>query len=185
MAPEFLDIMIDTETSGTNPEINGLLQISAVKFDYKTRSVQPYTDFFDRCLRLPKNRYWEEGTREWWGKRPQVLRGIMARGEDPQVVMKDFFDWVGYQNSAPVRFWAKPTTFEWGYFASYARQFDLQTPFHYRWATDMNSFIRGMAGDPSVESHYVPFEGEAHNAIFDVLNQINCLFDAGTKYGNH
>jgi oligoribonuclease (3'-5' exoribonuclease) len=183
-APTFLDIMVDLETTGTNPEVNGMIQLSAVKFDLASQSVQPFPDFFDRCLKLPQNRYFEEGTRQWWNKRHKVYQQINARAEDPQKVIGDFVKWVGFNNPKPVRFWSKPTTFDWGFVASYLRQYELQNPFHYRWAMDMNSYIRGLAQDPTVESHYVPFEGgDAHNAIFDVLNQINQVFEATNKYG--
>lgn len=186
MEPTFLDIMVDTETTGTDPDNNAMIQLSAVKFDLKTQSVQPYPQMFDRCLTMPKNRYWDESTRQWWGKRPKVYQSIQMRAEDPAVVMKDFIDWVGFQNPGPVRFWAKPTTFDWSFVASYLRQFSLEQPFHYRYAVDMNSFIRGLANDPELESHYVPsLGGDAHNALFDVLNQINQVFEAVNKYGNN
>lgn len=183
--PHFLDIMVDGETTGTDPNGNALVQLSAVKFDFATKSVQPYPQMFDRCLRMPQNRYFEENCRtNFWGKRPQIWSQIQARAEDPQLVMNDFVKWVGFDNPAPVRFWAKPITFDWSFVASYLRQYDIQQPFHYRWAIDMNSFIRGLAKDPTVESHYVPFQGEAHNALFDVLNQIDQVFKAVDKYGN-
>jgi oligoribonuclease (3'-5' exoribonuclease) len=177
--------MVDIETTGTNPENCSMIQLSAVKFDLATQSVQPYTEFFDRCLLQPKNRYFEEDCRtNFWGKRPQIYKMISARAEDPATVMQDFVKWVGFDNPKPVRFWSKPITFDWGFIASYMRQYGLQNPFHYRWAMDMNTYIRGLAGDPTVESHYTAFQGEAHNAIMDVLNQINQVFEAVNKYGN-
>ncbi|MBC2806627.1 3'-5' exoribonuclease [Rhizobium ruizarguesonis] len=184
-ASAFLDIMVDTETTGTDHEHNSMIQLSAVKFDLATQSVQPFTEFFDRCLLQPKNRFFDEECRtNFWGKRPKIYHQIQARAEPPAVVMRDFVNWVGFNNPKPVRFWAKPTTFDWGFVTSYLRQYELENPFHYRWAMDMNSFIRGLAGDPTVESHYVAFQGEAHNAIMDVLNQINQVFEAVNKYGN-
>lgn len=185
--PHFLDIMVDCETTGTDPDNNAMVQLAAVKFDLATRSVQPFPEMFDRCLRMPQNRYFEEGCRKnFWGKRPQIWNTIQSRAEEPAVVMKDFVNWVGFSNPKPVRFWAKPTTFDWGFMASYLRQYDLDNPFHYRWAVDMNSFIRGLAKDPTVESHYVAsLGGDAHNAIYDVLNQINQVFEAMDKYGNN
>lgn len=186
MAPDFLDIMVDVETTGTNPEMNGMIQLAAVKFDLESRSVQPFPEMFDRALKLPANRFFDEGTRQWWNKKSKVYQQIVARAEDPATVMRAFADWVGYQNPKPVRFWAKPTTFDWAFVASYFRQYDIQQPFHYRWAMDMNSFIRGLAKDPTVESNYTAsLGGDAHNAIYDVLNQINQVFDAVDKYGSH
>jgi hypothetical protein len=177
--------MVDIETTGTVADSNSMIQLSAVKFDLATQSVQPFPEFFDRCLLQPKNRFFEEECRtKFWGKRPQIYNQIQARAEDPATVMRDFAQWVGFNNPKPVRFWSKPTTFDWSFVASYFRQYDVQNPFHYRWAIDMNSYIRGLAQDPTVESNYIPFQGEAHNAIFDVLNQINQVFDAVNKYGN-
>ena len=183
--PNFLDIMVDVETTGTAPGTNAMIQLSAVRFDLATRSVQPFTEMFDRCLKIPNDRHWDDNTRAWWGKQKRsVLQGIMARGEDPRTVMEDFVKWVGFQNPGQVRFWAKPVTFDWSFVADYVRKYDLMQPFHYRYAMDMNSFIRGLAQDHTLESHYVEFQGDAHNALMDVLNQINQVFDAVDKYGS-
>lgn len=182
----FLDVMVDCETTGTNSHKHGMLQLSAVKFDIETRSVQPYPEMFDRCLQLPASRTWDAGTAQWWQKKRRVYDEITARAEDPAIVIRDFAQWVGYQNPKPVRFWAKPTTFDWSFVASYFEEFGLPNPFHYRWATDMNTFIRGLAKDHTLESHYVPsLGGDAHNALYDNLNQINQVFEAMDTYASH
>ncbi|WP_454287287.1 3'-5' exoribonuclease domain-containing protein [Rhizobium arsenicireducens] len=184
MEPQYQDVMIDTETTGTNPETNGMIQLSAVKFDLKTRTVQPFPSMFDRCMNVAPGRVFDASTAQWWQKRRSVYDAIMARAEDPAVVMGDFVKWVGLNNPKPVRFWAKPVTFDWGFVASHLRQFDLPQPFHYRWAMDMNSYFRGLAGDVDLESHYTEaVGGDAHNALFDCLQQIDQIFSAEDKYG--
>lgn len=181
---EYNDFMVDVETTGLNPVDNGMIQLAAVKFSLKDRAIDT-SNMFEACLDMPSRRYWDEGTRQWWSQqKPHILRDIYSRMRPANDVMKEFADWVGYNPSVPNRFWAKPTTFDWGFTASYFNDAGIRNPFHYRWATDLNSYIRGLAGNPEVESHYVDFKGDAHNALFDVINQINQLFEASDHYAS-
>lgn len=181
----FTDIMVDKETTGTNPAYNGIIQLAAVKFNPATREVSP--DTFDRCLALAPNRFWDEGTRNWWGKMPDVYQSIVERAEEPLTVLKDFSQWVTKDQpniQGGYRFWAKPITFDWSFLASYYAQYGLKMPFHYRYARDMNSYIAGLAGSPehiSLENE-VPFEGKEHHALWDCFHQIQVLFHAMEKF---
>lgn len=175
------DCMVDTETTGVDPDRNAIIQLSGIKFNLAERKVGP---MFDRCpSRLPK-RMWSDDTREFWlSKNRPVYDSIIARSEPGLAVFTDFFRWVG-QDAAPegLRFWAKPVTFDWGFVASHMEQCDLPMPFHYRYARDMNSFMAGLNGNadhPSVENE-VPFPegGSLHNALHDAAWQIDQLFYA-------
>lgn len=178
----FNDVMVDVETTGLNPVDNGMIQIAAVKFNLKERTIDS-SSMFDRCLTVPPRRYWDEGTRQWWSQQKRsVLEDIYSRMEEPKVVMQDFANWVGYTPDEPTRFWAKPIHFDWHFVASYLSDLEIPTPFHFRYACDANSYIRGLAGDPAVESFKVDFQGDAHNALYDVINQINMLFKASDHY---
>lgn len=78
--------------------------------------------------------------------------------------------------SNTLRFWSKPSHFDYVFVSGYFRDFGLDNPFHYRQATDLNSFLRGMyAPDPMPELD-VPFVGDAHDAIYDAAHQIKILF---------
>lgn len=169
---QFPDCMVDIETTGTDQGYNAIIQISAVKFNLAERTVS--LDFFDRCLLPAPNRYWQESCRTWWGQRPEVLQSIMARMEEPEVVMKAFRDWAGQG----LRMFGKPTHFDHSFLDSYFKQFGMQTPFHYRESTDMNSFIRGRYWPvtPPWWERDLPFEGDKHNGLHDALHQIKVLF---------
>lgn len=181
---EFNDIMVDVETTGLNSVDNAMIQLAAVKFNLNERTIDT-ENMFEACLDIPPRRYWDEGTRQWWGQqKPGILKDIYFRMRPATVVMEEFADWVGYSPSVPNRFWAKPITFDWTFVASYFDTTGVRNPFHYRWATDLNSYIRGLAGDPEVESHYVQFQGDAHNALFDVINQIDQVFKATDHYAS-
>jgi hypothetical protein len=172
--------MVDIETTGTNYWRNGIIQISAVKFDYGTQQVSP--EFFDRCLRLHPGREWDAGTRQWWTKQGTVLQQIEARAEDPYTVVHDFYHWLlkDWPTERPegLQFWSKPTSFDHPFLTSYLEMFGFQMPCHYRFARDLNSFMAGLSGKPGHPEIPVEpaFVGDSHNALYDVIHQIQMLF---------
>jgi DNA polymerase III epsilon subunit-like protein len=176
----FTDIMVDLETTGTNPAYNQILQLAAVKFNLETREVG--TDLFDRALLPAPNRFWQEDTRDFWSKLPTVYSSIVQRAEDPKEVLVDFYDWVAKDQpdiEGGYRFWAKPITFDWNFVASYYAQYGLPLPFHYRYARDVNSYAAGLRGAPahvSLDNIVSDFTGVEHNAKWDCLYQIEVLF---------
>jgi len=168
--------MVDLETGGTSPDETPILQIAAVRFNVRDRTVDA-NDMFNRCLAVPPKRYWDEGTRDWWlGQKQSVLMDILRRAEDPAKVMGDFRDWAGTSPDEPHRFWAKPISFDYAFVSSYFRQFKIYNPFHYRYAIDVNSFLRGLTRSGDLPVVEVEFQGDAHNALFDVLHQISVVF---------
>lgn len=178
------DLMVDVETTGTDPAYAGMIQLAAVQFNYVTGDIGPT---FNRCLALAPNRFWDESTREWWGRQNQdVFKDIIARMEDPRAVMEDFFRYacIGAQprnlsHPGGFRFWAKPLTFDWGFVASYMRQFGLQMPFHYRVARDMGTHIAALKGGVEhVSMDHITLPGDAHNALYDCALQIKQLMAA-------
>src|SRR5262249_25652818 len=100
------------------------------------------------------------------------------------LVLKAFQEWANKgraPSDPPLRFWGKPTSFDYSFMQSYFRQYNLHFPFHYRYARDMNSYIAGMRGNPDHPEINVPFNGDIHNALHDVLHQIKCIFVAGEE----
>lgn len=177
----FRDVMVDMETTGNNYDRNAIIQIAAVKFDYRTGQVSD--DIFDRCLHIHPGREWDAGTRAWWTKQGNVLQEIQARAEDAYTVTRAFYDWLlaDWPRDKPegLQFWAKPTSYDHAYLTHWFKMFGLDIPCHFRFARDLNSFMAGLAGDPEHPSYAdVPMEGDAHNAIFDVLHQIRLLLNA-------
>lgn len=171
---EFPDVMVDIETTGTDQQFNYMIQIAMVRFNLAKRTIY-MGEFFDRCLLPAPNRYWQESRRtNFWAKRQEVFKSIQARMEDPATVLKAAAEFAGEGS----RFWGKPTHFDHSFLDSYFKQYDMQIPFHYREATDMNSFIRGRyfpEFPPNWEKD-LPFQGEAHNGLHDCFHQIKVLF---------
>lgn len=179
--PFYPDVMVDFETTGVHYEHCAILQISAVKFNLADTTIHPV--FFDRCLNIPVGRYWEEDCRNWWMKRKDVIANILQRGEEPKNVLTDFVNWAVNDHDhrrGALTFWSKPTHFDFSFMQSYLRQFDVVNPFHYRMANDVNSWIRAryFPEPPREWEKELPFEGQVHNAIDDVLHQIKVLMHA-------
>lgn len=178
----YKDVMVDIETTGTQPNRSAMIQLAAVKFNLDDFSVSP--NMFNRSLTMPAWRSWDEDTRAWWSKMPDVFSSIMANAEDPGIVMRDFADW-SIQQGPPLRFWAKPTTFDFMFVTSYLKDFKQPIPFDFREATDMNSYLRGRyAPNPIDRSDEPKMSGTAHDAIHDTLHQIKVLFHHEQKVMN-
>lgn len=180
---EMTDMMVDVETTDTNPGLGGIFQLSAVKFNYNTGEIG---GLFDRCPMLLPKRRWSDDTREWWmGQKRDVYNGIIARAEPAVPVFADFGRFA--LDGAPrggFRFWSKPLSFDWPFVADHFAQLDQPMPFHFRIARDLNTWmaaLRGRPDHPDMEA-IVPFHGDRHNGLHDCAYQIDMLFAA--KAGN-
>lgn len=167
-------IMVDLETTGTNPVDNAVIQLAGVRFNLEHAEID--MTMFDQALAIPPGRYWSEDTREWWGMQdPHIIQGIYARMRDPATVVREFARWaVEGADGAEVVLWAKPSHFEYPFLESYFSSFGVAKPFHYRKVEDLNSWCRAR-GLPDL-AHEINVQGDAHNALHDVLHQIQVLF---------
>ena len=176
MALQFTDIMVDLETTGTDPSHSAVIEIGAVLFNYDTGEFGPT---FNRCPDLLPMRFWDEGTREWWlNDKADLLASIYDRMEPAALVWNDFADFVG-PYYGDLRFWAKPTSFDFPLVASHFRQLGIEMPFHYRLARDLNSFIAGLKGAANhPPMAHVPQVGTSHSALDDCWYQLSVLLHA-------
>lgn len=172
----YTDVMVDTETTGLSCDRNGLLQIAAVKFNLKERTVS--SNFFNMAMRLPPTRFWSESTRNWWLQdKRELLMKLMDSAQDPRAVIQAFAGW-SYP-AGHLRMWAKPSHFDFGFIRSYFEEYDMPMPFHFRYVTDVRSFLQGYYHPRNeFDPRLVEFDGEAHDAIFDNLHQIKTIFAA-------
>ena len=173
MTDNMTDVMVDIETTGTNPDRTAILQIGAVKFNAHTREVSP--DFFNRSLTIPGHRSWDTETMNWWTQQKAgVLSEIMNAAEPHRDVINSFAEWAYPMHH--LRFWAKPTTFDFMFISSYFKDMDIVNPFSYRTAVDMNSFLAGKYFPEEAPHIQVTHTGDAHNALQDCFWQLKLLF---------
>lgn len=174
-----LDYMVDVETGGLNCDACPMIQLAAVRFSLEGKAI--HSTFKMSLMEDAPGRRWDDGTREFWLNHPEVYQRIVAKAMPSRAVMQAFVDWVCRDGAGPYtrRFWAKPTHFDWGFVNSYLTQFEQLAPFHFREATDVNSYIRGR-GHWNGKEFWAGIEpvGDAHDALNDCLYQIRGLFAA-------
>lgn len=173
--PLMTDIMVDIETTGTNPDRHGMIQLAAIQFNFDTEEIGP---IFNRCLDLPSNRGWSESTRSWWAQQtPGIFQGIVSRAEDPIKVMNDYFDFARNPDR-PLRFWSRGS-FDFNFVESYLNQFCLPMPHNFWEFRELRSFIAGLNGtadEPRLD--WITAPGAAHDALHDCVVQLKRLFSA-------
>jgi oligoribonuclease (3'-5' exoribonuclease) len=168
-----LDVMVDLETTGTLPDRNAIIQVAAVQFNLLTGEVFA-ENMFNRCMMMPPHRSWDEGTREWWARQDEnVYASIMSRAEFHKEVISDLVDWA--RPAGSLRFWSKPSHFDFNFLASYFHDEGYANPFEFRQANDMNSWIRSRYFPDAPPEVPFTMDGSAHDALFDVLHQIKVL----------
>ena len=170
--------MVDVETTGHSKDHAAVIQIAAVRFDLETGEID--TNFFDQALALPPNRFWEEDTKRWWSRMPEVFESIWVRQRPPELVIPAFAKWVNSFGVSDPVFWAKPISFDWPFLESYFRQFEVANPFHFRSAENVNTFVRARyrPRPPIMWDKELAFEGDEHNALHDCIHQIRALHAA-------
>lgn len=181
----FYDFMADIETTDTDSGKGAILQAAMVAFNYDTGEIGPSI-----CVNMwmPPTRRWDEGTRSWWANQhPDVFRRVTENPIHPRDGMLAIQKFVRETSGAlyQPRLWAKPLTFEWPWFESYFREFEVDNPFHFRDGVDMQSFIRGMRGQPGAPAfdREVPMVGDAHHALDDSFHQLAVILTAKQKFG--
>lgn len=175
------DIMVDLETTGTDPGYNAIIQIAAVQFNYSTGEIGPV---FNRCLSIAPQRFWDEGTRTWWGNQNKaVFNSIIDRMEPPEGVVRDFLTFCSTDTpNNGFRLWAKPVTFEFSFLSSYFAQYGLPMPLNFRYCRDLNTYMAAMAGGAEHQGmEHVEVPSNAHDALADCVYQLKLLFSAKNK----
>ncbi len=176
----FNDCMVDLETTGTDPAYAHILQIAAVRFNLEEKTIDT-SEMFDRCLMpIMARRFWDEDTRAWWkGQKEGLLDSLIARSELPEIVFRDFASFLERTHcDRPLRIWAKPVSFEWPLIQSYANQLRVNLPVRHTAGRDLYTYVEAKGHDWKEFSKTVEFKGDEHNALHDVLHQIELAMRA-------
>lgn len=174
--------MVDIETTGIDPAHSHIIQIAAVRFNLETKEIDVDSMFDMSLMMMSANRFWDEGTRTWWGRQKEgLLDSILDRGQDPLFALHQFTNWVSSTPSdQPVKLFAKPISFEWPFLQSYMREYGINFPIPYWNCVDVNSYIDGKIPGNNRKKYWegIEFDGDKHNALHDVIFQIKGLFAA-------
>lgn len=181
MSEFFPDVMVDIETTGVQPDLTSMIQLSAVKFNLKQRKIDTSAPF-DQCMFPLPRRFWDEGTRNWWMKEdhyPVLTEKIMPKMRDPRTVLQEFTAWMGGAPAHGVRMWSRGR-FDDQFISSHLRDCDMQQIFDYRAVTDLRSFEFALFYPGAIPSEgdlgLGEFQGARHDGIADCFHQLRRLF---------
>lgn len=178
---QMTDMMVDLETTHTIPDVGGIIQVAAVKWNADTGEIG---DTFDRCpVPLPL-RHWSDSTKEFWlDKHRAIYQQIVQRQEPYPAVYRDFINFASASDLKDgYRFWAKPITFDWSFLNSNLEQLGLWMPFSFRHGRDVNTYIAALHGSAEHVEMDIPFHGDPHNALHDCAHQIDMVLAAKAKF---
>ena len=178
-------IMVDTETTDTTPDIAGILQLAAIKFNPDTMEIGPAFNGYPSLL--PRRR-WSESTRKFWRvDNAAAYAEMIAQQRAARDVFQAFANFCAVD--APFGgaiFVAKPLKFDWPIVESNMLDLDIVFPFAHGRYLDMHSWISGLrgTGQKTTIEDEVPFPvgGTKHNALHDCAWQIDCMFEAKRRH---
>lgn len=187
----FNHFMVDVETTGTRPDLNHVVEIAAIAFDYDTREQHPEPFIIKLTKQGQPNRVVEASTIEWWKRQaPAVRLGVFENfiRQDLRLAdqLREMHDWV-FRVSDPNKpkiFWAKPVSFDYMFLQGLFKDAQVDFPFPAFWLTnDMRSHCMGLvapfgASYEEVEEEYhsyKPPRTNAHSSLADVQWQLDWL----------
>lgn len=166
--------MLDIETMGTGPDA-AMIQLSAVYFNADT--LIPYESAmgkeFDAYLDLQQVKDLgfkvDKSTEDWWSQQnKKVLKDILAKGNNPEKVIRYFRDFV----KDDCYIWSH-STFDFTIVNSYLKYFDYRLLDH-RKSID----IRTIVSLADVDLNRYDWSKKTHNALEDCKFQIDYCRDA-------
>lgn len=174
--PKFKDFMIDVETTGLVPGRHAMIQLSAVAFDFATQRVLTET-FYDSYLTIPPWLSFSTETLQWWlSKNKNVYDHICANQGDCVKALDGFVQFVNaFKSDERPNFWMR-RPFDWMFVENYFKDFEMPNPFNYKNVIEMTSFMKGVNLCDTMPRVDVVNQGDAHNAYWDCVNQVNLLF---------
>ncbi|TXH12821.1 MAG: hypothetical protein E6R03_12270 [Hyphomicrobiaceae bacterium] len=188
---KFNHYMVDVETTGTRPDLNHVVEIAAIAFDYDTMEQHPEPFIAQLSRQGQPHRVPDKKTLEWWkGQNPAVLQSVFSQFENPDLCLKtqleNMRDWV-FRVGDPMQpkiFWAKPVSFDYMFLQGLFKDAQVDFPFPAFWMTnDMRSHCMGLmhAAGMSYQQmdnlykDFTPKRVDAHSSLADVQWQLDWL----------
>lgn len=174
------DIMVDLETLGVTTD-STVFQISAAMFDIRTGEI---FDTFDMCCDIEKMPVVAAGsTIKWWlNTNKELLTRLLMSGEcSEQEMFQKFHEWMG-EGDKETFFWGNGILFDNNFVRDKFTKFGMSYPIYYRNDRDVRTILElatmktGLS-EADFRKKYVPENGEAHNAMSDVLYQVKMVHE--------
>ena len=172
-----INLMVDIETTGLDPNENAIIQLAAVPFDLNI--LARGTQAFKMAMTIPSDRKWNENTKQWWEEtNPNVLGEISKDAIHFIEVLNKFKEYVDKFEDEEIRFWSNHP-FDWNFLNSYFSSYGVKRPFKYYAFRDLDTYIVALVGESNIKTYKpeadVRFE---HDALYDCILQVDWLFES-------
>lgn len=165
------DVMIDIETMG-NTNNAPIIQIGAAYFDFESKDISdPYLINVNLADAIANGAKPDGSTILWWLSQSKEARESLTAKDTP--MFKEAFalaDFNKYVKKAK-RVWSH-ATFDFVILCESMKRCGIKPNMHYRSARDIRTLV-WMTGDSKSVVESTPARGVAHNALSDVMFQID------------
>lgn len=166
-----LDLMIDFETLGTDPD-TAVISLGACFFDLEKKQLgSSFYMAFEIDEQLKRGRSITADTLKFWMNQSGAAKKVFNEKAKPtEEVLKTFITWIyGHGTISKIRPWGNGATFDISIIEDMFRQYGLKCPWLFYNVMDMRTFRRFVANNAKVPKA----EGVNHNALDDAKNQAN------------
>lgn len=173
-----MELMIDFETLGTNPD-SVILSIGACFFDINKGIGQTFYQAVDIDNQIKDGRTISGDTLKWWMKQDKEAQKVFTDGNMMPIhsSLLSFAQFISKNNiNKDVCPWGNGATFDISLAENLFKQYTIPCPWKYSNVTDFRTFKRFVAKGANMEA-----SGVKHNALDDAIWQANYVI----KYGKN
>lgn len=167
-----MDLMIDLETLGTNPDCP-VISIGAVFFD-KTGLKSEFYINLDVDKQINDGRRMTADTFKWWMSQTDGAKRVFK--EKPTTVSKGLSEFVEFVKKGAsvkrVKPWGNGSTFDISILEDLFEEYEIKVPWLFYNIRDMRTFKEYVYDGKDMK-----FEGTAHNALDDAKQQANVVIE--------
>lgn len=171
-------VMVDIETTGTDPQRHVMIQIGACVFNDKFE----ITSEFRRSLTAPPDRVDDQETLDWWASTNTPLyEKIRSAAEPYETVLEDLCNWMPRPRGL---LFGWPANFDLNFVFQYARSYNRKLlHFFYpsrfvdcgSWAMGFRGTWLSVAEQTAIFNQPSPYGGVVHDGLDDAKSQVASL----------
>lgn len=167
-----LYVSTDVETDGPIPGPNSMLSFASAVFTSDGNMINTFSANLE-CL---EGAVGNPDTMKWWNTQPEAWEECRKHTRLPQVVMKEYLDWLKKLPGKPV-FVGYPATFDFMFVYWYLIKFTGESPFSFS-ALDIKSYTMAVlkkdfrsSSKRNMPKEWFPKIPHTHKALDDAIEQ--------------
>lgn len=166
-----VDLMIDLETLGTDPDCV-VLSIGACVFDFQKKKIVDKfyivldTEDQKNCFRTV-----DQNTLKWWSQQSNQAKKVFTEPkEEVREALDQFVQFILRNGTiSQIKPWGNGSTFDISILESLFKDYEVKVPWLFYNVMDLRTFVRFQGKGDKVPK----LEGVNHHALDDAINQAN------------